>query len=121
MILIDTSVWVDHFHGRQHQLVAALEQEQIVTHPFVIGELACGNIRARSETLSMLKRLPTISPATDSDALALIELRGLMRRGLTYGDVHLLASAAITDGVWLWTNDKKLRAAAEAMNLAYRP
>lgn len=121
MILVDTSIWIDHLHQRVPALMHLLEHDAVVTHPFVIGELACGNIRARAEVLAMLKRLPSVVVATDANALALIEIRSLMRRGIAYSDVHLLAATAIADDVRLWTNDKRLFAAAHAMNLAYQP
>jgi predicted nucleic acid-binding protein len=119
VILVDTCVWVDHFNARAPELARILERDWVVTHPFVIGELACGNIRSRTEVLAMLRRLPLVTPATDANAMAMIEFRSLMRRGLTYGDVHLLASAAITDDVKLWTRDKRLFAVADSMGLAY--
>lgn len=120
MILVDTSVWIEHMHGRVPQLAIALDDAQVLSHPFVIGELACGSIRSRRQILDLLNELPTAPIANHDEAIALIERRALMGKGLTYADVHLLAAAAIGDDVQLWTNDKKLRSAAHAMGLAYR-
>lgn len=120
MILVDTSVWIEHIHKRVPRLALAMEAGLVLTHPFVIGELACGGIKARRKFLDLLAELPSAPIVHHAEAIALIELRALMGKGLSYPDVHLLASTAIADDVRLWTNDKKLLAAAESMNLAYR-
>lgn len=107
MILVDTSVWIDHLRRGNADLAAALEHGLVVCHPFVIGELACGNFANRAEVLALLGKLPTVSVATDAEVLMLIERRRLMGRGLGYVDAHLLASAAI-GSVTLWTLDTRL-------------
>jgi predicted nucleic acid-binding protein len=109
VILADTSVWIDHFRRRNQRLMDALENGDVVTHPFVIGELACGNLRNRREILDLLHLLPTAIVATDREALAFIEKRKLMGRDLGYVDVHLLASAALSPDVTLWSLDERLR------------
>ncbi len=121
MILVDTSVWIEHIHGRLPKLAQAMDDGMVLVHPFVVGELACGSIKSRRKFLDLLEELPTAPIANHGEAIALIEQRTLMGKGLSYADVHLLASAAIGDEVRLWTNDKKLLAAADAMGLAYRP
>ena len=119
MILVDTSVWVDHLRSGVPQLVALLNRSAVVMHPFVVGELACGSLRNRSALLTLLQDLPSATTATDIEALAFIERRSLHGKGIGYVDVHLLASVALTDGAALWTRDKRLRAAAEVLGCAY--
>lgn len=96
--------------------MAALEAEQVLVHPFVIGELACGNLENRREVLSLLHKLPQVVVASETEVLAFIEQRKLMGRGLGYVDVHLLASAALSE-VQLWTRDKRLVATGREPNL----
>lgn len=119
MILADTSVWVDHLRRGEPALVDALEAEQVLMHPFVLGELACGNLRNRRELLTLLGQLPRGPVATDEEVLAFIERRALMGRGIGYVDVHLLASAAIAGGSRLWTHDRRLAAVAAELDLAH--
>ncbi len=118
MILVDTSVWIDHLGGGEAELVTALERQQVLIHPFVIGELACGTLKNRSEVLSLLRELPTAVVASEAEVLGFIERRSLMGRGIGYLDVHLLASVAL-EVARLWTRDKRLAAAAEALDVAF--
>ncbi|MEK6371440.1 MAG: type II toxin-antitoxin system VapC family toxin [Acidobacteriota bacterium] len=118
MILVDTSVWIDHLHKSVPALVEALEGEDVVTHPFVIGEIACGDLRDRREVLDLLAALPVAAVATDDEALGLIEDRRLMGKGLSYIDVHLLASTMLTGETQLWTTDKRLQTIAEQLRIA---
>ena len=119
MILADTSVWIDHMRGRRSRFSAALENDLVLVHPFVIGELACGNLRDRNEVLALLHDLPLAVAATDAEVLAFIERRKLMGRGLGYIDVHLLASAALSGTARLWTHDRRLAAVAAQLGLAH--
>jgi predicted nucleic acid-binding protein len=119
MILADTSVWIDHMRGRRSRFSAALENDLVLVHPFVIGELACGNLRDRNEVLALLQDLPLAVTATDAEVLAFIERRKLMGRGLGYIDVHLLASAALSGTARLWTHDRRLAAVAVQLGLAH--
>lgn len=119
MILVDTSVWVDHLHGGDARLAAALDGGLVLVHPMVAGELACGTLRNRAQVLRLLDDLPAAPRATDAEALELIERRALMGRGLGCIDVHLLASAALAGTARLWTRDKRLAAAASDLALAY--
>ena len=119
MILVDTSVWVDHLREGAPALAAALEQGSVLTHPFVLGELACGNLKNRSEVLRLLGELPGAPIATDAEALDFIERRALMGRGIGYIDVHLLASVALAGTARLWTRDKRLATVAADLELAY--
>ena len=119
MILIDTSVWIGHLRSGEPLLVAALESARVMMHPFVLGELACGNLANRSEVLGLLGGLPAALTATDPEALAFIERRALMGRGIGYIDVHLLASTALSSDTRLWTKDRRLAAVAMELDLAF--
>lgn len=119
MILVDTSVWVDHLRSGEPTLAGALEGGRVLMHPFVLGELACGNLKNRDEVLALLGDLPAAPTATDSEVLGLIERRALMGRGIGYVDVHLLASTALSDTGRLWTRDRRLAVAATDLELAF--
>jgi predicted nucleic acid-binding protein len=121
VILVDTSVWIDHFRSTNTQLVDLLSSTRVLIHPFVIGELACGNLRNRSEILNLLGDLPGASKATDKEVLFFIEQNGLMGQGIGYIDTHLLASVALTGQARLLTMDRRLKAVATEFDLAYRP
>jgi hypothetical protein len=117
VILVDTSVWVDHLRRGNARLAGMLEDGVVVSHPFVIGELACGALRHRAAILSLLSELPLATSATHAEAMAFIDARRLMGRGLGYVDVHLLAAASL-DRLPLWTLDKRLHVAARALGVA---
>ena len=121
MILVDTSVWIDHLRSGDPGLATALEGGRVLMHPFVLGELALGNLKNRGEVLALLRRLPAAPTATDPEVLGLIERRDLMGRGIGYVDVHLLASAALADLGRLWTRDRRLTEAATELELAFDP
>jgi predicted nucleic acid-binding protein len=118
VILVDTSVWIDHLRQGDAALAEALEAGLVLVHPFVVGELACGNLANRVEVLGLLQALPKGRLASDEEALAFIEARHLMGRGIGYVDVHLLASVALEGGATLWTRDKRLAAVAVDLSLA---
>ena len=118
MILLDTSVWVDHLRRGDSLVVKALESAQVAAHSFVIGELACGNLKARAGVVDLLQALPRLAMATDDEVLYFIERHKLMGRGIGYVDAHLLAASAI-GGSLLWTRDKRLRAIATELEVAY--
>ena len=118
MILVDSSVWIDHLRAGNAELSAALEAGLVLTHPFVIGELACGNLANRDDILSWLQNLSAAPVATEVEVLAFIEARSLMGRGIGYVDAHLLASTALADAR-LWTRDRRLHLLAEELALAY--
>lgn len=119
MILVDTSVWIQHFRSSDARLVAALNDEEVLTHPYVIGELACGNLRNRHEILDLLRQMPSAPVASDVEALQFIESRRLNGRGIGFVDVHLLASTALSNSAGLWTHDKRLDAIAGSLRLAF--
>ncbi len=118
MILVDTSVWIDHLRGVDGNLTELLNRGQVLMHPFVLGELACGNLANRVEVLRLLKALPRSAVASEDEALVFIEKRALMGKGLGYIDVHLLAAVALEGSARLWTRDKRLRAVADGLSLA---
>ncbi len=119
MILVDTSVWVDHLRRGDPGLVALLERAAVVMHPFVVGEIACGSLKDRQSLLELLHDLPGAVIATDDEAMQFIERHRLYGKGIGYVDVHLLASVALTGGAQLWTRDQRLRQVAAAMGFAY--
>ena len=119
MILLDTSVWIDHLRQGDAQVVSVLQSGLVFTHPFVIGELACGQLKSRTEVLGLLAALPQARVAQDQEVLFFIERHGLMGRGIGYIDAHLLAATALTEDARLWTRDKRLDALAREFELAY--
>jgi predicted nucleic acid-binding protein len=119
MILVDTSVWIDHLRRGSAALGEALEREEVMTHPFVIGELACGNLKNRREVLGLLAALPSTVVATGEETLHFIERRRLMGRGIGWVDVHLLASVMMTEAAQLWTRDKRLGAIAVELRIGF--
>lgn len=119
MILLDTSVWIDHLRQGDAQVVSVLQSGLVLTHPFVIGELACGQLKSRTEVLGLLAALPQARVAQDQEVLFFIERHGLMGRGIGYIDAHLLAATALTEDARLWTRDKRLDALAREFELAY--
>ncbi len=116
MVLADTSVWIDHLRKTSHRLAGLLDNGEVVIHPFVVGELACGNLANRKELLSLLHALPAVERVEDDEILFFIEQHSLAGRGLGLIDVHLLASSKVSEHP-LWTKDKRLTAAAEALGL----
>ena len=118
MNLIDTSVWVDHFRTNDKALAALLEAGAVLVHPFVIGELALGNLRQRAIVLSALSDLPRVTVATDAEVLHFIDHHALAGRGVGHVDAHLLAAVQLTAGAKLWTKDKRLRGIAVELGLA---
>jgi len=119
VILADTSVWIDHLRVGVPALSTALEQGEVLAHSFVLGELACANLRNRSEVLRLLGSLPRTPVASDAEAMAFIESRALMGRGVGYIDVHLLAAVALAGTAKLWTRDRRLAGVAIEMDLAF--
>ncbi len=117
MILVDTSIWIDHFRDKESKLAELLLSTDVLIHPFVIGELACGNIKNRQETLRLLDNLPKVISATNQEVLYFIEKNNLMGRGIGYIDAHLLASTALTNNVRIWTRDKRLKALSISLGL----
>ena len=120
MILVDTSVWIDHFRGKESRLRDWLEQGIVLMHPFVLGELACGNLKNRSSVLNMMSNLPSAVTARDKEVLGFIEKRSLYGRGLGYIDMHLLAAAALTGGASLCSLDTRVQTIAEEIGVGIK-
>ncbi len=120
MVIVDTSVWIDHLHRADADLVRLLEAGLVRVHPLVEGELACGTIRDRRAFLSDLARLDRAATLTHDEALSLIDRHGLHERGLSIVDVHLLGSALIA-GDTIRTRDRSLRKEAERIGVAWPP
>lgn len=117
MILVDTSVWIDHLRVGDPMLAALLQDGQAVTHPSVIGELALGQLSRRSEILGLLRNLPQATTATDLEVLSLVENQQLFGLGIGYVDAQLLAATILSPGSSLWTRDKRLAAVAGQLGL----
>ena len=119
MVLVDTSVWVEHFRSGNIGLERLLNEGRVVCHQFIVGELACGNLSNRTEILALLQALPLASHAEHEEVIHLIENYSLMGKGLGYIDMHLIASAILTK-VPLWTLDKKLKEISSKLGSGYR-
>jgi predicted nucleic acid-binding protein len=119
-MLVDTSVWVDHFRHRDPLLVDLLESGDVECHPFIIGELACGRLRRRTEILALLHDFPQTPIIESDEALAFLETEKLTGSGLGWIDVHLLASTRL-GGTQLWSGDRRLAAVARRLGLSGQP
>ena len=117
MILVDTSVWMEHLRLGLPRLATLLQEGEVLIHPWVIGELACGNLRNRHQVLELLQGLPTATVASDTEVLLLIERDRLMGRGIGYVDAHLVAAARLSH-CRLWTQDRRLAAVALEQGVA---
>lgn len=121
MILVDTSVWIDHFRAAEPQLVTLLSQHNVLTHPCVIGEIALGSLKRRTEVLRHLNNLPVAIVASHSEVMTFIDGRALSNTGIGYIDACLLASAALTPSASLWSRDRNLEKQAVLCGLAPVP
>jgi predicted nucleic acid-binding protein len=118
MVLVDTSIWID-FLRRGGALGALLDNNQVLVHPFIVGELACGNLQNRDKILRYLQELPRVTVATDEEVLHFIQQLNLAGGGVGYLDMHLLASVQLHGQTTLWTRDKKLASASRELALAH--
>ncbi len=121
MILVDTSIWIDHFRHGLPTLELALESEQVLMHPWIVGELSLGNLRNREQILTYLQQLPETLLATTEEVQKLIRSARLFGRGIGFIDAQLLASARLTPGTTLWTADRRLHACAIELGVAWSP
>lgn len=117
MILVDTSVWIDHLRDGVPALADLLAENRVLMHPFVLGEIACGNLRDRRQTLQLLSSLPGAPQASDAEVMVFIETHRLMGQGIGFVDAHLLAAAALAGDARLWTHDRRLGRAAKKLEL----
>ena len=113
MILVDTSIWIDHFRYGDGELRRIIEDDQLLCHPSVIGELALGNLRDRGSVISFLAAQRGAVVATHDEVMTMIDRYGILSMGIVYTDAHLLASVLLEQKATLWTRDKRLRVAAE--------
>ena len=113
MILVDTSVWIDHLRSTDSDLSQALDEGEVLMHPAVLGELACGNLRNRAGLLALWSELPSAREATHTEVLAFIEGHRLMGRGIGYVDAQILAATLLTPAAKLWTRDRVLARVAK--------
>jgi predicted nucleic acid-binding protein len=118
VILVDTSIWVDHLRFGEERLARLLDQGLVLIHPFVIGEIALGRLRQRALVLDLLQNLPRTGVASDDEVLGFIERHALSGFGIGYVDAHLLAAVRLTPGSSLWTRDKRLAGATMKLSLA---
>ena len=118
MILVDTSIWVDHLHRSEAALSVLLNEAQVCTHPMIIGELALGSLRDRKTILGLLSDLPSTPLATHAEVLPFVELHALYGIGLSLVDAHLLAALRLSSRDRLWTRDRRLRLAADELGVA---
>ena len=116
MVLVDTSVWVDHLRLGNASLSALLQRAQVCTHPFVLGELALGNLQQTDAAFEALQGLPQLTAAHDDEVLGLIARRALGGRGIGYVDAHLVTSVFLTPGCRLWTQDQRLHQVAKELD-----
>lgn len=119
MVLVDTSVWVSHLRDGNTELANLLNNGSVLCHPFIVGELACGNLKNRAVILSLLQLLPASIEAEQEEVLSFIENNHLMGKGIGYVDAHLIASAVLT-GIPVWTLDKKLAQVVESLQIKYK-
>jgi len=119
MVIVDTSIWVTHLRKGSRHLEGLLLDAQVVCHPFIVGELACGNIKNRNEFLSLLQSLPMAPTVALDELLFFIERNQTIGMGIGFVDAHLLASAQLLR-IPLWTSDKRLRAAAIKLKTSYK-
>mgnify|MGYP000917532756 CR=1 FL=1 len=117
MILVDTSIWIEHLRRGDERLTRRLELGQVLGHAYVIGELALGNLRNRQPIIGALQDLPQAAVATDEEVLRFVEQNALYGAGIGYIDAHLLAAVRLSPGTTLWTGDRKLLAAGKRLNL----
>lgn len=119
MILVDTSIWIDHFRYGDEHLIQLLQAGRVISHTFIIGELALGCLKNRNTILDSLKDLPQAVVATDTEVMRFIDENTLFGKGIGFIDAHLLAAARLTPGSRLWTRDKRLLSVAATLNLAH--
>ena len=118
MILVDTSIWIDHLRRGDEKLVELLNQGQVLCHPFVVGELALGSLRNRTSILDAMRNLPVAVVATNDEVMSFIDQNKLFGQGIGFVDAHLLASVRLSPAARLWTRDKRLLAVSLRLGVA---
>ncbi len=120
MVLVDTSVWIDHLRSKNKPLIGLLEQNQVSIHPMVIGELACGHLQHRKQLLSLWKSLPHVTEASHDEVLHCLEQNRLMGKGVGFIDLHLLSSTLLSPNTFLWSLDRRLQKTAEILGISWK-
>jgi predicted nucleic acid-binding protein len=118
MILVDTSIWIDHFRSSNSHLASLLKVNSAAIHPWIVGELACGNLARRANVLGLLKSLPQVPVASENEVMFFLERQHLAGKGIGYIDVHLLAASTLAS-IPIWTADKRLAQIAAGLGLEY--
>jgi hypothetical protein len=118
VILVDTSIWVDHFRRSNAELVEGLQLDKVLLYPFIVGEIACGSLRKRADTLELLQKMPMATVAEFDEVLGYVERHRLYGKGISFIEVHLLASAVMSSAT-LWTRDKRLNEVTQALGCAH--
>ena len=119
MVLVDTKIWINHFRKTDKELVRNLNLGSVACHPFVIGEMAAGNLKNRTEILTLFQSLPATPVVEPDEYLEFVSTRKLMGKGLGFVDIHILASSVLS-GIPLWTGDKRLAKSAKDLGVAYK-
>lgn len=119
MILVDTSVWVDHLRRGDKTLAQLLSQGQVYIHPMIIGELACGHLQNRTQLIDLWQNLPCAVEANHQEVMFFIESHRLMGKGIGFVDAHLLTSTRLTANTRLWTRDKRLGSVAQSLGVGF--
>jgi len=118
-VLLDTSIWIRHFRESNPEVVRLLESELVVSHEFVVGELACGSLKSRKEIIGYMKELVTLPTLSVDEVLTLVETRSLYSSGIGLIDAQLLASTLVTPDTQLWTADNRLQKIALGLGISY--
>jgi predicted nucleic acid-binding protein len=119
MVLVDSSVWIDHLRQKDDVLSQLLINGQVCIHPMIIGELACGNLQNRLTVIKLWQSLPHTKHATHEEALLCLNKHNLFGKGIGFVDLHLLASTLLTPSTLLWTNDRRLKTIADDLKLSF--
>ena len=119
MILVDTSVWIDHLRSPEPELVELLRTDKVLIHAMIIGELACGTFRTRAQRLRDWWALPRIAESSHDHVVSVIESRNLMGRGIGFVDAHLLCAVLNRNGTVLWTRDRRLEELAQELGVVF--
>lgn len=119
MVLVDSSIWIDHLRQKDDVLSQLLINGQVCIHPMIIGELACGNLQHRSAVIKLWQSLPHANHATHLEALHCLDKHKLFGKGIGFVDLHLLASTLLTTNTFLWTNDRRLKNMADDLKLSF--
>lgn len=117
MIIVDTSIWIDHLHRNEEAMASLLDENLVLMHPFVLGEISLGSLRDWHKMMRDLSKIPLAARANDNEVLNLIDGKKLQGSGIGFLDAHLLASALLSPGTFIWTRDRRLAHVAERLGV----